>query len=610
MKPFPMIVAASFLLPILTANAQTSSGTAAANPAKKKPAAAKPAAASQRPASAPLPQRPVVVAPPAPPVPPAAPPSAVSSGPESAQTPEAISQRQRENVERLHGTTLNLIRALVQEGVLSKEKALEMLPAADRALLDDIVPAKKTTTTTEPAAAEPGAESGESGTTATPGRRKRGQTVRVPYIPETVKNEIRDQVREDVVAQAKAERWAEPSALPEWLDRITWEGDIRLRYQGDYFQPTNTPALVYNAITGSELDNTTTDDARFRYRARIGMLARITESWSAGFRLATGNTTDPVSTNQTLGNYFNRSGLTLDRAYLRWERGDRWSATGGRMPNPYFHTDIMWDEDLTFEGASGTVRPALAEDLRAFVTAGGFIVQHQSPTSVTPEPKTKYLLGVQAGGDWDWSPQGKLRFGVALYDYQNIHGIRNQTLNSQATDWTQPAFRQKGNTVFNIDNDGNPATNKFALASKFQLINVTANLDINHFEPFNIRLIGDFAKNLAFDQAEIRQRTGLNIVPKTIAWRTGVLVGKTEIRSRNDWQFFVDYRYLGADSVLDAFTDSDFNLGGTNAKGYTVGGQYGIDRNVWARARWLSSDQIQGPPLSIDVLQLDLNARF
>ena len=77
-----------------------------------------------------------------------------------------------------------------------------------------------------------------------------------------------------------------------------------------------------------------------------------------------------------------------------------------------------------------------------------------------------------------------------------------------------------------------------------------------------------------------------------------------------DWNAFVTYKYLQDNSVLDAFTDSDFHLGGTNAKGYIIGGRLALERNVWLRLRWLSADEVDGPPLSIDVLQFDLNARF
>jgi Putative porin len=62
--------------------------------------------------------------------------------------------------------------------------------------------------------------------------------------------------------------------------------------------------------------------------------------------------------------------------------------------------------------------------------------------------------------------------------------------------------------------------------------------------------------------------------------------------------------------VFAAFNDSDFHLDGTNAKGYVVGGSFVVYPNVWLRARWLSAEEIDGPPLAIDVLQIDLNAKF
>jgi hypothetical protein len=72
--------------------------------------------------------------------------------------------------------------------------------------------------------------------------------------------------------------------------------------------------------------------------------------------------------------------------------------------------------------------------------------------------------------------------------------------------------------------------------------------------------------------------------------------------------------------VLDAFTSSDFGLGGTNNKGYIVGANVGVARNTWLNARWMSSDQIDSATpaqpsaakskFSVDLLQIDLNTRF
>ena len=61
---------------------------------------------------------------------------------------------------------------------------------------------------------------------------------------------------------------------------------------------------------------------------------------------------------------------------------------------------------------------------------------------------------------------------------------------------------------------------------------------------------------------------------------------------------------------IDAFVDSDFGLGGTNLKGYFVGGNLGLATNVWASARWMSANNIAGVPYAVDVVQVDLNAKF
>ena len=70
-------------------------------------------------------------------------------------------------------------------------------------------------------------------------------------------------------------------------------------------------------------------------------------------------------------------------------------------------------------------------------------------------------------------------------------------------------------------------------------------------------------------------------------------------------------RFLPATAaVLDTFADSDFRLGGTDSNGYFIGGAYGLDRNAWVSLKWLSADELDGLPYAVDVLQLDLNAKF
>ena len=164
-------------------------------------------------------------------------------------------QRERSEVEALRGTTVNLIRMMVQEGLLPRDKAKLLLGEADGAALPEPAPKPTAAPVANVAAADGSSTATADGVPAvdapaTPsgGRRKKAQTVRVPYISETVKNEIRDQLRQEVFAQAKSERWAEPGTLPEWLDRIVWEGDLRLRYQGENFQPGNIDILTNRQV--------------------------------------------------------------------------------------------------------------------------------------------------------------------------------------------------------------------------------------------------------------------------------------------------------------------------------------------------------------------------
>jgi hypothetical protein len=39
-----------------------------------------------------------------------------------------------------------------------------------------------------------------------------------------------------------------------------------------------------------------------------------------------------------------------------------------------------------------------------------------------------------------------------------------------------------------------------------------------------------------------------------------------------------------------AYTDSNFALGGTDAKGWLLAGEYGIDKNAWDTVSYFSTD--------------------
>ena len=500
-----------------------------------------------------------------------------------------LADDERARVEMLHETTLNLIQLLVDQGVLKQEAADAMLKKAQQQ------------------AAEKTAQAQAAETEAGKG------VVRVTYVPETVKREIREQVRQEVVAQAKLERWGDVNAVPEWLDRLKWDGDIRLRYQGDLFADGNDPEANFRDI-GQNISNTLEDRQRERVRLRLGLNANVTGGVDAGIRITTGNTSDPVSTNQTLGNTGNKYSLVLDRAFLKLRPIDDLTLWGGRIPNPFFSTDLVWDDDLNFEGAAVSYAPGAQEPQRVFkpfVTAGVFPLQ-EIEENANSRVEDKWLYAAQAGLEWTPSTRAQFKLGGGYYHYRNVAGIRNPSLNDTFNNASAPQFRQKGNSVFNIDNDGNNTTNLWALASDYRIGNLTLAADFADFYPIHVIGSFDWAHNFGFDQEEILARTGQNLDEEVDGYQVKLTVGHPKFTYQEDheWQAFVGYRYLERDAVLDAFTDSDFHLGGTNAKGFMIGGSYALYKNTWLSARWMSSDEISGLPLSIDVFQLDLNAKF
>lgn len=482
---------------------------------------------------------------------------------------------EQDDAARADSVTHKLIRQLVEQGVLTQEKA--------DALLHD-------------------AEKPDAG------------VVRVPYVPETIKNEMRDQIKQEVLAQARNERWGDPGTLPDWLERIKWDGDIRLRYQEDMFPPGNSSfTLNYPAINAAggfskagenAFVNDTIDRERLRLRLRLGLLAKVNDQLEAGLRLASGSTGDSVSTNQTLGNTFNHNTIVLDRAYLRFDPKPSQTFWGGKIPNPWFGTDLVWDEDLNFDGVAASFKPRLSDRLTGFGTLGWFPMQE-----VERSTTDKYLTGVQVGFDWRPSANHNLKAGLAYYDYHHISGQRNTFLSSQL-DHTAPQFMQKGNSMFDIRNDADATTELFALASVFKELNLTVAWDMMLFDPVHVLLTADYVRNVGFDRAEILQRTREDIAPKTGGYQLKMALGTPVMKKRADWQFTMAYKYLERDAVLDAYTDSDFHLGGTDAKGWVLGASYGLASNTWLSLRWLSADEIDGYPLSIDVLQVDMNAKF
>lgn len=501
-----------------------------------------------------------------------------------------------------------------------------------------------------------------------------GDTQTIPYIPQTVRNQLKEELRTELANQAASEGWARPGEVAEWTKRITLFGDIRVRGEGvlmgdGNFDRSFPNFQAINANGGYDINpnsnplgsapflNATEDRFRPRIRARLGLRARVDDWITAEVRAATGDERAPISTNQTLGanGEFGKYAIWLDRANIQLTPLPGLRIDLGRAENPFWTGELLFDEDINFDGVSLRYAGEVTDGLKLFGTAGAFPIFNTALNFGSNEAGAfsshdKYLFAGQLGGEYAFGDTARLKLAAGYFFFDKVQGQASSPCPYYQdvcdTDATVPQFIQFGNTLFPVrthdfslapDPDLAPDVQLFGLASKYEVLNVRGQLDLDMFKPVGVRLEGDFVKNLGFKRSLVSARAVNNLGPDVevpnpnddpddpndntiivpgpwdggdIGWSVNLTVGKPDLLAPGDWRVSLGYRRVESDAVLDAFADSDFHLGGTNAKGWILGGGYAIGKSTAIGARWLSSDSITGVPYSNDVIQLDLTTRF
>lgn len=545
--------------------------------------------------------------------------------------------------------------------------------------------------------------------------------VRVPYVPQVVKDEIRDEVRREVLAQAKTEGWATPGAVAEWTNRIKLTGDVRFRSQSNLYSKTNADDFIdfqrfnlngptdylgtANFNTLPLMNSRVNRVSRLSLRARFGVEADLLRGVRAGIRLASGNDDGPVSTTDFLGGGFGKKDIWLDQAFITMTPTDFATITVGRMPNPFVSggrratstatdalragsrdpmrfgvSDILFDEDINFDGVAVTLDSGerFGSGLNLAVTGGAFPFEYVGEDNpVTAFAKTdaaeKWIFGGQARLAWNSDDFGA-KLAVGYFDFSRVQGLISDVCSPYlgeaecSTDYTRPAYLAKGNTLMYLrriavdpaDPLNSPQPQFVGLTSDYNVLEVSGQLYADIGDNLRASLNGSYVKNLAFDRGDIcallpeglpltnvsgvavsvpvdpanptgprtnvlntnpcaalTNSTAVNGGPLIAsyesgdtAWMVQAWVGSKGLRKGGEWSVGLGYKWVQPDAVLDSLTDSDFRLGGTNAKGYIATGNYMLSDNLRVTGRYLSASEIYGNPLAIDVLQLDLVAGF
>jgi hypothetical protein len=141
--------------------------------------------------------------------------------------------------------------------------------------------------------------------------------------------------------------------LSKPVEKLKLYGDLRLRYQ---YEDKDQQLFVPDGSKSRDVDRSPSggQQSRWRFRLRLGADIKLTDNWSAGVELSTARAAD--SGNQTYENGFDDYEIFISKAFLQWDPSKAFTFIGGKMANPFYTTDLVWDSDINPNGIAEVIR--------------------------------------------------------------------------------------------------------------------------------------------------------------------------------------------------------------------------------------------------------------
>jgi len=350
------------------------------------------------------------------------------------------------------------------------------------------------------------------------------------------------------------------------------KGDLRTRYQYKH----------------EKADNDYSKDTHIgRIRMRLGLESKINNKLFAGIGLATNSGGDPRSTNVSFGDksggHSSKMEVRLDYAYAKYMPQPWLTLVGGKMNLGdvlWEPTDLIWDTDITPEGAVVGINKNIGDKTTVFINTGALF--STADTSTNADPVMMFL--VQPGAKYKFNDKLSLKSAVALYNLGNVKGT------AYPTDSWYKSSNTKNDDKWRYD---------------YRMINPAVELGIA--EPFKalgsnvekLKLFGEYVENLAVSK-------------KNTGFSCGFQFGNDKVEKWGDWQFKYTYAMLEKDAVLDSLPDSDRYSGKTGMRSHEGALTYGLGKNTSLgfdvyRSWNIVSTSRQAPET---LVQIDWNMKF
>ncbi len=380
--------------------------------------------------------------------------------------------------------------------------------------------------------------------------------------------QIGTETKEQVKAEIAAGKF---SSVPAWVQNTKLKGDLRLRYQYKHDKSDNPSDPRKDTNIG-------------RVRMRLGLESKINEKLLAGIGIATGDG-DARSTNISFGSTNQKKEIRLDYAYAKYMPLPWLNIVGGKMlPGDAFWepTDLIWDTDITPEGAVLAFKKNLNSNAAVFMNTGIIIMDTESTTNGDP----MMAYHVQPGLSYKFNDALSLKSALAFYDFTNVKDKTSSTSSPQKSGQTNSLNGSKW---------------------KYDYQMITPSLEFKVMEPFkavglnveSLSLFGEYVNNLAVSN-------------KNNGFSAGFQFGNEKIEKWGNWQFRYVYAMLQKDAVLDILPDSDRYSGKTDIRSHEAALTWGLGKNTSLGFDVYRSWNIGGTSAKApeSLVQVDWNMKF
>lgn len=368
--------------------------------------------------------------------------------------------------------------------------------------------------------------------------------------------ETKEQVKKDI-AKGKSD------ILPQWLQTMKMKGDFRLRYQYDHMKRTDGVAAGTMGGPG------TTDRNRARIRLRLGVESKVNDKILAGVGLCTGATAASTfspdaarSSNQTLGESWDKKYIYLDYAYAQYTPFSWLTLIGGKFKNTLWEPgDLIWDTDITPEGGSFLFNYKFNPRIETFGNVGVWVIdENLTGGSSDDDDPTMYV--VQGGLKANLTDTISLKGACSYYNSSNV---KNRSLRGTTGTNTNTTGTTAG-TLFNDYATVTPAL-ELAIADPLKSVNLPSFVNIPY-----VSFFGEYVVNPQKRNPDSLKNTG---------FMGGFKLGFEKVEKWADWQFRYNYAMLGRDAILDILPDSDRYGGQTGIRAHETSFDFGLGKNTW-----------------------------